>query len=64
MVSVSGAQVSFEELDKGLVAGISCLILALPTSMQTSNLQSQLDCSHWDWIDVPGALGLCCPLRG
>ena len=48
MVSVSGAQVSFEELDKGLVAGISCLILALPTSMQTSNLQSQLDCSHWD----------------
>lgn len=44
-----------EQLEKALVADISCLILpVLPTSLQTLVLQSKLDCSHWDQIDVPG----------
>lgn len=44
-----------EQLDKGLVAVISCCILpVLPTSLQALILQSKLDCSHWDQIDVPG----------
>lgn len=53
-----------EDLDKALVAGISCLIPGLSTSLQTLILQSKWICSQWDQIDVPGTLGLCCTLWG
>lgn len=51
-----------EELDKGLLEGISFLIFQLlPTSLQPPVLHNMLDCRHWDCTDESGGLVFYCP---